>query len=530
VRSANPVWLREMRQAARLRRTPFAIATLTALTALVIASVGGIVSNSEPPATVGVGLYHTFFSLAYAVVAWVGPGVAAMTIASERSGRTWEAVLLTGLDPRAIARGKFLASLTYIALYLVALAPVGAVPFLFGGITALEVIAAFVLLGLFSALSIGFGLSVSSALSSPGLAAVVTLPIAVALSISAYTSLGFGLSFVAHDLWPGVVGGAPVWLPTAYVRAPFSWDYLVYLVLLPFGLISLLAWFFFENTVANMRDPNDDRISGLKRWLLVSMPAFTLMSVAVAAVVTSERWVAILVGQSCVGGFVLLCLFLFSGDALEPSVRVLASWERMRGGGVRRLLGPGIVGTMSLLMTLGLGCFALLAIAGVAFERRRGAAWASAEVGAILVVACYASAFLVFLCGLSTWLRSMVQRPVATRLLLLLAAFTAMVGPWLVLAISAAFRTGTRGLVIAAPSPIYAGVMIDALDDAGPDAQVRLIAGATAMAIWAISGLVLHTAGARQVVRLAKEHRILRERMERGEISPELAEGGQSAA
>ncbi len=44
-----------------------------------------------------------------------------------------------------IARGKFLAAYTNIAMYIVMLAPAGALPFLFGGVTATEVLAAFAL-------------------------------------------------------------------------------------------------------------------------------------------------------------------------------------------------------------------------------------------------------------------------------------------------------------------------------------------------------------------------------------------------
>ena len=79
-------------------------------------SVGGVLSVTAEPAKVGVGVFHTFFSLAFAIVTWVGPAVAANTIASEKSGRTWEALLLTGLRPARIARGKFLAALTYVSL------------------------------------------------------------------------------------------------------------------------------------------------------------------------------------------------------------------------------------------------------------------------------------------------------------------------------------------------------------------------------------------------------------------------------
>ena len=170
----NPVWMRELKQAARLQRTPIILAVVTSMMTLLICSVGGVASTSSEPAKVGVGIFHTFFSLAYAVVTWLGPAVAANTIAGERSGRTWEALQLTGLSTRAIARGKFLAAFTYISLYIVMLVPVGALPFLFGGVTASEVLIAFALLFVMAALAVAFGLAVSAKLESP--AAAPSLP------------------------------------------------------------------------------------------------------------------------------------------------------------------------------------------------------------------------------------------------------------------------------------------------------------------------------------------------------------------
>ena len=109
----------------------------------------------------------------------------AASIAAERSGHTWEALELTGLGPRAIARGKLLAALTYVALYLVMLMPVGGLPFLFGGVTALEVLLAFVVLLGIAILSVTFGLAMSSKFSSPGLAILMTLIVSVPGSIVA---------------------------------------------------------------------------------------------------------------------------------------------------------------------------------------------------------------------------------------------------------------------------------------------------------------------------------------------------------
>jgi len=218
----NPVWMRELRAAARLQRTPVILAVITGMMTLLVCSVGGVAAMSSEPARVGTWLYHTFFSLTYALVTWMGPAVASTTIAAERSGRTWEALELTGLGPANVARGKFLASLCYVSLYLVMLAPVGALPFLFGGVTAFEILLAFVLLGVFAVLSVAFGLAMSSKLGSPAVAILATLLVSVLCSILAYGALGIGLSYAANDLWPGVVGGAPVWLPTAYARADFG--------------------------------------------------------------------------------------------------------------------------------------------------------------------------------------------------------------------------------------------------------------------------------------------------------------------
>src|SRR5690606_23067860 len=217
-REPNPVWIRELKQSARLPRTPVILAVVTGMVTLLIASIGGVLSVTAEPAQVGAGVFHTFFSLAFAIVTTVGPAVAATTIASEKSGRTWEALLLTGLSPAAIARGKFLAAFTYVSLYVVMLAPVGALAFLFGGVTPAEVLLAFAVLLLIASLSVAFGLAVSSKLSTPAASILVTLFVGLPLAMVVYGLGGVALSFAVHELWPAVTGGAPVWLPTAYVR------------------------------------------------------------------------------------------------------------------------------------------------------------------------------------------------------------------------------------------------------------------------------------------------------------------------
>ncbi|HYQ28410.1 MAG TPA: ABC transporter permease, partial [Polyangiaceae bacterium] len=322
----NPVWMRELKQAARLQRTPIILSVVTGMMTLLICSVGGVASTTAEPAKVGVGIFHTFFSLAYAVVTWIGPAVAANTIAGERSGRTWEALQLTGLSPRRIARGKFLAAYTYICLYIVMLVPVGALPFLFGGVTASEVLLAFLILFLLAALAVAFGLSVSAKFQSPAAAIIVTLLVALPVSLAVYGGAGVGFSYAAHEQWPGVPGGPPVWLPTAYVRADFGLPYCVFLLLLPALTAVTPAWLFYESAVANMGSPSDDRSTRLRVWFLTTMPALTACVALVTWLSRDLAWVYS--GAGVLWSFGCFGAFLFSSEPLAPSQRVQADWQR----------------------------------------------------------------------------------------------------------------------------------------------------------------------------------------------------------
>lgn len=512
----NPVWVREMRQAARLGRTPILLATLTALMTLLVSAVGGAASASEPPAEVGVALFHTFFSLAYAVVTWVGPGVAAMIVASERSGHTWEPLVLTGLSPRRIAIGKFLAALSYLALYVVMLAPVGALPFLFGGVTASEVAAAFALLLLIAVIFVGFGLSIGASISSPGMAVVVALPVAVAVSIGSYLTLGVGLAFLAHEIWPAVAQGAPIWLPTAYVRAEVDLAYLVYLVLIPIAAVGLCAWFFFEATIANMSSPSDDRSTGLSRWLLVALPTVVGLTLAAAALLDDGRAEATAAGMAVVAALSVAALGVFAGEPLEASSRVRAELERRGAGAVSRFLGPGIVNSAVLVVMVSLGSLGVLVAGGSALELLTSPLDPRERVGILLVLGLYAAAFLAFLAGLMVWARARASSGTGPRLLMLLALFVALAGPWLVMAILGIFTSSPGdALLIAAPSPAFAFAMIDALDKSPPLGADVLAAGGACMAGWSLLGLGLLLAGARRAARVCEARHVARARLTR---------------
>lgn len=489
----NPIWIRELKQSARLTRTPLVLAGLTIVMTLLIASIGGIVSTDVAPATTGVVVFQVFFSLAYLVVTLVGPAVAANSIASEREGRTWEAMLLTGMPPGKIARGKFLSACTAISMYVVMLAPVGAMPFLFGGVTAMEVMIAFLFLFLIALLSVAFGLAISSKMASLRAAIVVTLLLAFPLSVGLFLAGGVGLSYVAHEAWPEVPDGLPIWLPIAYERAPLGVDFLLYLVLLPIAAIVIPAWFLYQVTIANLTSESDDRSTGLKIWLVVCAPVLTVVAALPALAISGrERLAALVAGICAMLLFLIFCVFLFAGDPIGPSRRVHAEWARRGAGRLRRALGPGVIPSARLLLGMGIVLIGALAISGRLLLRDPRIASPELEMERLGYFATYALAFYVFLVGVGAFLRARAASPVVARVLLLMLLFVIAVGPWIVAAVAgliAEHGGGGRALVIAAPSPLFAFLMMAEANDV--DAGPLLVAGVAAAAVWGVLGLGL---------------------------------------
>ncbi|MGC4086470.1 MAG: ABC transporter permease [Polyangiaceae bacterium] len=478
-----------MRQAARLTRTPVILAAITSTMTLLIASIGGVLSATAEPAQVGIGVFHTFFSLAFAVVSWVGPAVAAATIASERSGRTWEALLLTGLSAASIARGKFMAALTYVGLYIVMLAPVGGLSFLFGGITPAEVVLAFLLLMLIAALSVAFGLAVSSKLGSPSVSILVTLLVAVPLSIVAYTAGGVGLSFVAREQWPGVAGGPPVWLPTAYVRADFGLTYLVFLVLFPLVATAIPAWLFYEVTIANMGASGDDRSTRLRLWLLVSGPLLGMSAVLAASTLKRADWC--FAGQIICWMFCLFAAFLVAGEPLGPSLRVETHWARAHASKLRRALGPGIGRAAVAAALLAVSCQVVVTACGLLLAKTRD------ERLGLLGFGGYALGFSIFCIGFAAWSRSRANAGVVPRVLLTSVMLVAVLGPYIAMAIGGLFGEDTlRMRLVAAPSPAFGFTVYDRFRSPGGDAELYGLAGAGAALGWGLIGLGLLALGA----------------------------------
>jgi ABC-type transport system involved in multi-copper enzyme maturation permease subunit len=521
----NPIWIRELRQAARLVRTPVILSVVCVLMTLLIAAIGGLVSAEESPATTGVVLFQVFFSLAYFVVTVVGPAVAANSIASEREGRTWEAVILTGLSPGTIARGKFLAAFTAIGMYIVMLAPVGALPFLFGGVTAMETIVAFAFLFLIALLSVAFGLAISSKMASLRAAIFVTLLLIFPISIIAFLTFGLGLSYAAHHAWPGVPESLPIWLPTAYERARFGVSYVVFLLVLPVTAVVLPAWFLYEVTIANLTSMTDDRSTGIKRWFLVAALVLTIAAVVPTfAASPADRMAAILLGSSALLTFFSFCVFLFQGDPVGPSRRVTAAWDEIRAGAFRRFLGPGVVRSAVLALAVGVG--SLTVITGIGSVALRSTL---KEQLSVFVFYGYATGFYTFIVGLGAFLRSRTSTSMVSRVVLFTILFAISGGPWIIAVIAdlVAESANHGAFILAAPSPFYVFMMIDSIQHARGEALI--VAGVVAIALWTCLGFLLLELARRRCTRIIAEHEVMLAETDRILAAEDAAEARAAA-
>ena len=511
MRDPNAIWMREMRQSARLARTPWILFGLSLALALLMCSIGGLASAGQTtPAAIGGALFQVFFSLAYLVVVIVGPAVAANAIASEREGRTWEAVLLTGLGPKDVARGKFLAAYTTIALYIVMLAPAGALPFLFGGVTATEVVVAFGFLFLFAGLAVAFGLAVSSMMSSLRGALVVTLMLAIVVGPMLYFLFGFGASFGVHKLWSEVPEAFPVWLPLAYSRGKLGLEYVLLLLALPLLMLTTPAWFLYEVTVSNLSGQADDRSTRLKRWFLFCAVLIAIACAVPSAVADSDdaRVGLSVLGLSAYALFLAFSAFLFAGEPPGPSRRVSVHWERQGAGSWTRFLGPGLPKTAMLVTALGFLCLWLVASGDMALIAAfDGTPKRTKHLEEVFFFALYAASFFVFLAGLAAWLRSRGQTPWVARMITAALLFLIAAGPWVVAAIGGVVaHHGDDWLVIGAPSPFFAVYAMTWLESSHGGSDMPVVeVGALCSLLWGMSGLALLGAATHRCRRSVRE-------------------------
>jgi ABC-type transport system involved in multi-copper enzyme maturation permease subunit len=456
--------------------------SVTIVAALTMGAVSGMAPAQSPSAEVGSVLFQVFFSMAYFVVALVGPAVGANNIASEREGKTWEPLILTGFPARSMAHGKFLSALTFVLQYVAILCPVGALPFLFGGVSATEVVLAFLGLVVLCALGVGFGLAVGSSISSGRIAIVVAVIAAASLAIATYYVLGILLSKQVNDIWNVVPSGRPVWLPTALANAPLSADYVVVLILQPLVGIVVPGWFFREVTVANMTSAFKDRSSGLLRWLA---GATCMLGAALAAplVVDGANWLDATALRALLGmaSFAILTTLVLQG--ISPgSARV----------------GPTMVQAMARLLVFSLiALVSLTAASLVVVALRVSELFVDSYLCLIGSAGAYFVSFVVFVVGMGAWLRIRTANVATARVSLVGVVLLAVCGPFVLAVVGMVLGDESEtNMVIAAPSPAYLLLLPKELTSSARD--YVLVRTAWFAAGWALAGAVFFWAALRR--------------------------------
>ena len=307
----NPVWLREWRAASRLAATPWLIA-LSGVGMAVLLGLVAMKMRDQLAEEVGCALFHVYFGLSAMFVTLFGPAIAANSIALEREGKTWDALMMAGVAPRTLDRGKFLGAYTQLALTVSAFVPAAAFPLIYGGVSHLEVALGLVLVFVLGALAARFGLAISAALPSTRMALLVTVNAAAILCVGVGT-LGVGgakwlsrhaeMTGVAYDTW--------VFWPVAIAKAELGFDYVRYLLLAPLTFAAL-AWIVLrELTVAALTTAPKDPQRGLRATFLVASPVLAMT----LGVLPHHEWGEVFGAES------VFAMFVFGAIVVLGAVR-----------------------------------------------------------------------------------------------------------------------------------------------------------------------------------------------------------------
>lgn len=532
---ANPILLKEMLS---ILRTKLFIRFLYLSTGVLALSVlvGGstIAAGHLAPATVGQIVFQIFFTLALVVIILVAPAHAATFITGEREGRTYESLILSGMDAWRIVRGKFLASFASLSLVLVAFSPIVGIAFLFGGISPTHVFFAF--LALFGALavSVSFGIAISARLKTTRVAILIAFSLAVPSGMIFVPSLA-GMGEAAHSAW-GLGMHGPFWFAEALGERFFEWDTFALVFLLPTFLVTCATWFFLAAAMAGVRPAAEDRSTAFKGWSLYALVG-TLAGLAalVAVVGPSDFDEAGTAFGFCAAVLPLFFAALFANEPpLPPRIP-----PRKPPGALRRLylrtFGPGAAPTArfgAMLIVVGHLAIAMvvvvvghLAYPGASHHYRADVAIVGFALGNALVCVCVLYVGCV--------LRVVLRNGIASRVLTLGLLFGACLLPLLVTLVYDARSLDNADHVVPPLlqiSPLMPGVLAAGIADHGHTGRVVqmlvpiVVYGLLSLIFWIVlEQRVRAIAGATEALRARRIARLEERRALRPSLAPRLS-------
>jgi hypothetical protein len=420
VRDPNPILVKELRATFRTKLFIRFLYLSTGLVGVIVLAGGAAVAaGSLPPAEVGQIVFQIFFSTALFVICLVAPAYAATTLTGEKETKTYESLILSGMRPWRIVRGKFLAAYGSMFLVLIALAPVVGIAFLFGGVSPWHVVVGYVALFVWLAPAVAFGLAISARLASTRIA--ILLATIVFFPTAFLTALFIAvLGEPASRAWSTGMQG-PFWFTEALVSRWSEVDTLGLLVGLPLYFFGMPVWFLLASAVAGVRPAADDRSTPFKMWALVSAVGLLPIVAFVPPLLSSPEDCGELAIALVIAGGTMLTFYalLFMN---EPPLPPRLARDRMKNSPLRfvyRLLGPGAAPTLRFGAAL-----IFLTSFGMAFAAAVPRHWYWPHYGehvrfdaALFVLALGQAVVATFVLALGTWLRVVLRNGIASRVL-----------------------------------------------------------------------------------------------------------------
>jgi len=210
---SNPVAVKELRGRMRGRR---AVVVLT----LYLLALSGIVAfvyliytgNATIPGntaarTAGKGLFAAILAVQVFLVAFIGPAFTAGAISGERERQTYDLLRTTLLPAEAFVRGKLISALSYVFLLVLVSIPLQSIAFLLGGLSAVELVVAEVVILVAAVTYALYGLWCSAAMRSTLAATVATF--AGMLFVLFGTPLIGGAAALFYSTWFAATATGP---------------------------------------------------------------------------------------------------------------------------------------------------------------------------------------------------------------------------------------------------------------------------------------------------------------------------------
>lgn len=150
---ANPVLMKELRGRMRGNRTLILLiiylvftGTITLLVYMAFASSISRGPGIEEGSSIGKAIFLTVIFTTLIQICFITPSLTAGSIAGERERQSYDLLITTLLSPAQIIFGKLGAALAFAVLLIVAVLPMAALSFLFGGVSGIELLISLVVL------------------------------------------------------------------------------------------------------------------------------------------------------------------------------------------------------------------------------------------------------------------------------------------------------------------------------------------------------------------------------------------------